>query len=219
MMVGGMRAVLFDLDGTLLDSFALITAAFRNACRQVLGRELTDWEVMDRWGQPLQARFQALAPGRVAELTSVYSAFYDAAFRALVRPFPGVEDLLRRLRARGVGLGIVTSKRRRSTLRDLEAFGLLGYFAAIVTSEDVTRVKPAAEPVLRALAVLEADAAGSWLVGDGRLDILAGRAAGVRTIAALWGTREREALLAAAPDYVAASPEEVAALLDAYSVA
>jgi pyrophosphatase PpaX len=219
MMVGGMRAVLFDLDGTLLDSFALITAAFREACRRVLGREPTEREVMDRWGQPLQARFQALAPDRVAELTRIYSACYDASFRTLARAFPGVEELLRRLRARGLGLGVVTSKRRRSTLRDLEAFGLLGYFATVVASEDVTRVKPAPEPVLRALTALRADPAGSWLVGDGHLDVLAGRAAGVRTIAALWGTREREALLAAAPDYVAASPEEVAALVDGYSVA
>lgn len=206
-------AVLFDLDGTLLDSFALITGAFRDACRAVLGREPSEREVLARWGKPLAIRFEALAPSRVDALVAAYTAAYDASYAALIRPFPGVEDLLRRLRDAGAVLAVVTSKRRRSALRDLETFGLLPRFGAVVAGEDVTHVKPAPEPVLRALRELDAEAGDAWMVGDGVLDVQAGRAAGVRTIGALWGAREREALAASAPDYVAASPGEIVSLV------
>lgn len=206
-------AVLFDLDGTLLDSFTLITSAFRAACRAVLGREPTEREVLERWGQPLAVRFAALDPARTEALIAAYTAAYDAAYAAQARPFPGIDPLLRALRDGGARLGVVTSKRRRSALRDLEAFGLLGRIDAVVASEDVAQVKPAPEPVLRALRELRVDPAHGWMVGDGVLDIQAGRAAGVRTIGALWGAREREALAASAPDYVAASPDEVASLI------
>lgn len=206
-------AVLFDLDGTLLDTFALITRAFRDACRAVLGREPSEREVLERWGQPLAVRFRAIAPSRVDALIAAYTAAYDASAAALARPFPGVEDLLRRLRDGGAGLAVVTSKRRRSALRDLDVVGLLPCFAAVVASEDVARVKPAPDPVLHALRALDAETAQGWMVGDSTLDIQAGRAAGVRTIGALWGAREREALAASAPDYVAASPAEVVSLV------
>lgn len=205
-------AVLFDLDGTLLDTFALITSSFRAACRAVLGREPTEREVVERWGQPLAARFASIDPARTEALIAAYSAAYDAA-HAEARPFPGVEDLLRTLRGGGAVLGVVTSKRRRAALRDLEAFDLLACFDAVVASDDVKAVKPAPEPVVRALHALLVTPAHGWMVGDGVLDVQAGRAAGVRTIGALWGAREREALAASAPDYVAASPAEVASLV------
>ncbi len=206
------RAVLFDLDGTLVDSVGLIDEAFRYACRTVLGRDPSEAEVFARWGEPLPARFTALAPDRVEALVAEYTQYYEAHLHRL-RSFPGVEEMLRGLRACGCRLGVVTSKRRRTTEATLRQVGLEGVFEVVVSAEDVGRPKPAPDPVRTALWLLQTPAGRAWMVGDGVFDLQAGRAAGVRTVAALWGSREREALLQAGPDHVAETPEAVVSLI------
>lgn len=208
------HAVLFDLDGTLIDSFALITEAFRFAVRTVLKREASDEEVLTRWGEPLRIRLGSIADaGQIPALSDAYAAAYQEHHHRLAAPFPGVQRMLERVRGFGCRLAVVTSKRRRSTYHDLEAFGLDRYFDAVVTSEDVTLYKPAPDPVAEALRRLGAAHAGTLMVGDAVFDILAGKAAGVHTAAALWGARERVAVLDAGPDHVAERPEDVVALV------
>jgi pyrophosphatase PpaX len=205
---------LFDLDGTLLDSHALIAAAFRHAGRVVLGRRFSDGEVMTRWGEPLQVRFAALAPDRVALLVDAYSAYYDAHHDRVCSLFPGVAEMLAALGARGRRLGVVTSKRRWSTAQAFQAFGLAQWIPVAISAEDVQAPKPAPAPVVEALRQLDASPEEALLVGDGVFDIQAARAAGVRSAAALWGTLERAALLAAAPDYTVETPGEVVPLVE-----
>ena len=202
-------AVVFDLDGTLIDSIGLIVASFRHAAEVVLERVLTEDEAVARWGEPLQLRAAHLAPGRADEFIAAYTAFYDANHDRLCRPFTGVPEMLAALAARGVRLGVATSKRRRSTMQALERCGLARWIGAAISAEDVPVPKPAADPVLAALARLGAAPADAWMVGDGVFDVEAARRAGVRSVAALWGTREREALLGARADYVASRPEDV----------
>lgn len=213
-MVHGVRpaTILFDLDGTLADSFALIAGAFRHACRAVLGREATEAEVLARWGLPLPLRLAGLDAGRVPDLLAAYSAWYDAHHAALLRPFPGVPAMVRALAGLGVRLGVVTSKRRGPALRDLEALGLAPFLETVVAAEDAAAPKPAPDPVREALRCLRMARAGAWMVGDGPLDIEAGRRAGVLTVGAAWGALDRAALVAAAPDYLAERPEDVVAL-------
>ncbi len=206
-------AIAFDLDGTLIDSFALIAASYRHAASTVLGRSLTEEEVTVRWGEPLPVRAAHLAPGRVAEFVGAYTAYYDAHHERLCPSYPGVPEMLAHLAARGCRLGIVTSKRRRSTEQAVEAFGLGAWIRAAVCAEDVRIPKPAPDPVVEALRRLDAQAHEALVVGDGAYDIQAARAAGVRSAAAMWGTREREALLAAGPDYVVTRPDEVCSLV------
>lgn len=205
--------VLFDLDGTLIDSYALIAAAFRHAARAVLGRELDDDQVAVKWGEPLPARFAHVAPNRVAALVDAYTAYYDVHHARLCAPFPGVPAMLAALGSRGCRLGVVTSKRRRSTAQALEGFGLTAWIRAAVTAEDVPAPKPAPDPVLEALRRLGSSPEEAVVVGDGVFDIRAARAAGVLSAAATWGTREGPALLAAGPDYVVATPQEVVSLV------
>lgn len=204
-------AVLFDLDGTLVDSFALIAASFAYAVREVLGREPTEEELYRRWGAPLRVRAHEVAPDRTEELVTAYERYYDARHHELLRPFPGVPEMLRALRAKGACLAVVTSKRRRRALQTLSALALSDLFGCVVAEDDVRNPKPAADPLYRALQQLGVPRERAWLVGDAPLDILAARAAGVRAIAALWGTRERDALLALRPDYVATIPSDVLA--------
>jgi pyrophosphatase PpaX len=213
---GTVRCVLFDLDGTLLDSYRLISEAFRRACQAVLGREVTDAEITADWGAPLRRRFERLPgvrPEHVRPLMDAYLAAYEAAHDRLARLFPGVPEMLEALAARGCAMALVTSKRRRTTDLAVRAFALDRWIAVVVTEQDTPRPKPAPDPVwvaLRALGALPADA---LLVGDGVVDMEAARRAGVRAVAALWGTREAGRLRAAA-DYEAACPADVVALVD-----
>jgi len=200
--------VLFDLDGTLVDSFALIVEAFRHACRTVLGREATREEVLAHWGKPLRARFAPLGPDRVELLLQAYTRYYTANLHR-VRPFPRVPEMLAELRRRGIRIGVVTSKRGSTTEDTLQGAGLRPLVDAVTTADDVRDPKPAPDPILLALHRFRALPKDAWMVGDGPFDVEAGRAAGVRTIAALWGTREQDALLASRPDYAAETPDDV----------
>jgi len=203
----------FDLDGTLIDSFALIAESFRHAARAVLGRSLTEGEVVARWGQPLPVRMVQLASDRGEALIAAYTAHYEAQHDRLCRPFPGIPEMLAALAAHGCRQGVVTSKRRRATAQALERFGLGSWIQAAVCAEDVRVPKPAPDPILEVLIRLKAERRDAWVVGDAVFDIEAARGAGVRSVAALWGTREREALRAARPDYVAARPVDVVSLV------
>jgi pyrophosphatase PpaX len=206
--------VLFDLDGTLVDSFELIVQGFRHAIRAVRNREATDDEVFARWGEPLRIRLESIAPPeQLPELFTAYTTFYQEHHDRLARLFPGVAEMIGQLARLGCALGVVTSKRRTTTEHDLEVFGLAPFIRAAVTSDDVSVFKPAADPVQEALRRLGGEARDALMVGDAVFDICSGTAAGVATAAALWGTRDREAVLAAAPDYVVERPEEVPPLV------
>ncbi|MDR7555292.1 MAG: HAD-IA family hydrolase [Armatimonadota bacterium] len=212
-----MRCVLFDLDGTLLDSYRLISEAFRHACQEVLGRDLTEEEITADWGAPLRRRFERLPgvrPEQVRPLMDAYLTAYEAAHDRLARLFPGVPEMLDALRARGCRMAIVTSKRRRTTDLAVRAFGLDRWIDVVVTEQDTPRPKPAPDPIWHALHALGATPADALLVGDGVFDIEAARRAGVRAVAALWGSREAGRLRAAGPDYEAAHPADVVALVD-----
>src|SRR5690606_2854462 len=115
----------------------------------------------------------------------------------------------------GVPLAIVTSRLKESTLRGIELCGLVDLFPEVVTPEDVTHAKPHPEPVLRALERLGVAAEEALFVGDSPHDMAAGRAAGTRTAAALWGPFPHDVLLAERPDHVLWAQEEVLELVGA----
>ncbi|HLN13286.1 MAG TPA: HAD-IA family hydrolase [bacterium] len=206
------RAVLFDLDGTLIDSHRLIVASFRHACLSVLGREITDADAQVRWGQPLPVRFAAVAPARIPALVDAYAAYYNEHERALASVFPGIPGMLDALTRAGRTIGVVTSKRSRAAVQALQVLALAPWITTTVGADDVPAPKPAADPVREALRRLGVDTASALMVGDGVFDIQAARAAGVRGAAALWGVDDPTGVLACQPDYVVRSPDEVAAL-------
>ena len=188
------RAVLFDLDGTLIDSGEMILASMRHATKTVIGRELTDEEYRAGIGTPLLAQMQIIDPARVDELVRVYSE-HNAGLHDDLVACPGVFDVVARLHEQGRRLGIVTAKRRATVALAAEHLPELNeYFDAVVAAEDTTRHKPRPEPILHALDLLSADPAATAYVGDSPFDVQAARAAGVAAIAVTWGrihTRER----------------------------
>jgi pyrophosphatase PpaX len=202
---------LFDLDGTLIDSEALIMSSFRHTMRTHLGTVPPEGEWRAGFGTPLRPQLAKFATGddQVAAMTATYRAHNLEHHDRLVRVFAGIRPVVEALHAQGVRLAIVTSKNRTATDRGLRHCALAAFFDVRVTSDDVREHKPKPTPVLEALARLETSADRTVFVGDSPADCLSGRAAGVRTAAALWGPFGREALEPHHPDHWLEAPDDI----------
>lgn len=212
-MGAGYDPVVFDLDGTVVDTVELIRVSFRHAVREVLGEELPDEVIMAGVGQPLMTQMVALSPLHAQALYDAYRAHNHGVHDELIREYDGIEAALGRLRAAGRRLAIVTSKSADTTAMAFHSLpGLEAHFEAIVTASDTSEHKPSPVPIALALERLGAGPDGAVYIGDAPVDIAAGRAAGVATAAVLWGLFSRAALEAAAPDHILARPDEVVAI-------
>ena len=219
-------AVVFDLDGTLVDTAALHIACSHAAVRAVLGRDVDDETVLRSLGRPLPASVAVLARGAgltaeakvdayVPALVEAFLAYYAAHRIDMVHPFPGVPETLAELRARGYALGLLSNKLRDWGTAELTALGLASYFSCAIFAEDMPAPKPsgaALDPVLAALGV---PAGRVLLVGDGAADVACARAAGAVSAAALWGAVDGAAVLALRPDYALQTPADLLALCPA----
>jgi pyrophosphatase PpaX len=202
---------LFDLDGTLIDSVALILASHHHTRFVHFGDRLPDEHYLETLGMTLRETFRRTAPTpEMAEaMVQTYVEYNLANHDGMVRPYPGVVGMVRHLAERGARLGIVTSKMRAHAERGLHVAGLQGAFEVIVAAEDVTRGKPDPEPVLRALERFGRSAEETLFVGDSPHDIHAGNRAKVSTAAATWGPFPRAALEKARPTHWVDRPEDV----------
>ncbi len=205
---------LFDLDGTLIDSIELILRSYRHTMRLHRGHEPSDDVWMEGLGTPLWVQFRHFTedPAEIEAMVATYRAYNLAHHDELVRPYDGVVEAVRALRARKKTLGLVTSKMRSGALRGLRVAGLEDAFQVIVGADEVTHPKPHPEPVLMALERLRAPAAGAVFVGDSRHDLECGRAAGVKTAAVLWGPFDRAHLADLEPDYWLETPADLTLL-------
>ncbi|MDN5361522.1 MAG: pyrophosphatase PpaX [Moorella sp. (in: firmicutes)] len=201
--------VLFDFDGTLVDTSELVIKSFQHTLAPYLGRVVAPEEVYPYFGITLKEGLAAFVPDRLDEMLPEYRRFSAAHFDDLVRPCPGVREGLQRLQQAGIKLGVVTSRVRDTTLYGLELCGLAPFFPVIVTAEDVTSHKPEPEPVRRGLELLGLAEEAAAMIGDSPHDILAARAAGVTSVAAGWSKVPPKRILAAAPEIVVATMAEL----------
>jgi pyrophosphatase PpaX len=205
---------LFDLDGTLIDSIELILRSYRHTMRLHRGHEPSDDLWMQGLGTPLWVQFRHFTddPGEIEAMVATYRAYNLAHHDELVRPYDGVVEAVRALRDRRKTLGLVTSKMRGGAIRGLRVAGLEDAFQVIVGADEVTHPKPHPEPVLTALERLGRPAADAVFIGDSRHDVACGRAAGVKTAAALWGPFDRSHLADLQPDYWLERPADLSLL-------
>jgi pyrophosphatase PpaX len=198
-------AALFDFDGTLVDTTDLIYQSMRHATGEVLGREISRDVLMANVGQPLPRQMELLSAEHAEALLDSYRLHNEANHDALIREFPGVEESLARLKAAGVRVGVVTSKRRFSVDMALKKFpGLGDVVDQWVTMEDTTEHKPRPEPLLKGLELLgNVPREQAAYVGDSPFDVAAAKAAGVESVAVSWGAFSEDALRAAEPDHLA----------------
>jgi pyrophosphatase PpaX len=203
--------VLFDLDGTLIDSGPIILASMSHAVRTVLGREVAPDELAATiGGQGLAAQMHALDPDRVDALIEAYRVHNDPLHETL-EAFAGIVDVLPRLRSEGRRLGVVTAKRHRTVALAFDRFPWLAeQFDIVVAYEDTQRHKPEPEPVLAAVDHLGVAASSAAYIGDSPFDIRAAKAAGAFAVGVGWGgIHSDETLLAEEPDAFVRRPEEL----------
>jgi pyrophosphatase PpaX len=206
--------VLFDFDGTLVDSGAIIVSSFKHAVRTVLAREVEEEQIAALvGGSPLHDQMRVLDPARADELVHAYRA-HNRPLHDELQAFEGVEDLIEMLSAQGRTLGIVTAKSRTTVDLAFAVIQLEPYFDVVVTADMTDRHKPDPEPVLKALELLGSGAATTAFVGDSPFDVEAGKAAGVFTVAVSWGKiHPPERLLDAGADVLVHTPEELLGVL------
>jgi pyrophosphatase PpaX len=201
--------VLFDFDGTVVDSGAMILASFRHATKTVLDRELSEAELRSAVGTPLHVQMRLIDAERAEELVAEYRAHNEPLHEAL-QPCDGIVDVLAQLKADGRRLGIVTAKRGATVELAFAVLPLRDYFDVVVAAEDVERHKPAPDPLLLALERLGAEPDQAVYVGDSPFDIAAASAAGVHSVAVTWGgIYTEEALRAERPDTIVSTPREL----------
>lgn len=208
--------ILFDFDGTLVDSGGAILAAYRRTFEDELGVplpvELEDVHVLMA-PRPIEV-FATWSDGDAAELVDAYGRHYVGGAYKHVRPYDGTFDLISELASNGTKFGIVTNKSRKRLLLDLEWVGIdPALLSCIVTADDSVQRKPDPTPIRIGIERSHIDIAGSWYVGDGPQDILAGRAAGVRTAGANYGYYGAELLSPHAPDLSLETPLDALGIL------
>jgi pyrophosphatase PpaX len=205
-------AVLFDLDGTLIDSGAIILASFRHATQTVLRREIPDAELATLvGGSNIHDQMRSIDAAQVDELVRVYREHNEPLHDEL-EAFEGIEHVLARLKREGRRLGIVTAKRRKTVELAFAVLPLERYFDVVVTSDMTERHKPDPEPVRKALERLGVEPGEAAFVGDSPFDVASGKAAGVFTVAVAWGNIHPIESLAEA-DALVESPAQLLEIL------
>jgi len=195
------EAVLFDVDGTLLDTVPLIVETHQHAFRTWLGHPGDIDSIMASIGTPLEDFFLQVAPDLVEPLLQTYLEFNEARLDTHVGIFREAVPMLQKLHDLGIPLGVVTSKRRDAVMHSLHSFGLAKYFQVLISKETTSRHKPDPEPALEALRQLKLNDPGRVIfVGDSVHDLYCAQRAGCRSAIVGWTAMPVEELRAAGPD-------------------
>lgn len=209
----GWRWVVFDLDGTVVNTIPLIIASYDHALWRVLNEHPDPAEARSWVGETLRDTFDRRYPERADELIAAYVEFNLRELPRLVEQFAGVAELLSDLAAAGLTVGVATSKRRHSAVLTLASVGLGSALDLTVAMEDTELHKPNPEPLRLAVERLGADPSRTVYIGDAAVDVLAARAAALDVIAVTWGAGLRAALAEAQPTAMVDTVDQLRALL------
>ena len=195
-------AVLFDLDGTLIDTNDLILASYEHTLNKHCPGKYSREEIVACLGEPLYDTMRRLDPEQWEAMVQTYREHNLACHDDWVKLFPGVSEVVEKLHRAGVALGVVSNKQRISVEKGLSLFGLDRWMQTVVCYGEAGRPKPHPDPILRAMEGIGADSARTLMVGDSRFDLLAARRAGVDAAAVAWSWHGREELEALNPAHV-----------------
>jgi pyrophosphatase PpaX len=207
------RAVLFDLDGTIIDTNELIIQSFFHALKGIVPESFGREHIIPSMGQPLSKQLREFS-GRedVAVLSDAYREYNLLHHDEMVSLFPGVSDTVKRLHNAGIRIGIVTTKMRATTQRALQLLGLESYMETIVSIDDVDNPKPHPEPVAKAIQALGITPSEALMVGDSSVDMESAIAAGAIPIGVAWSLKGEEYLFKSGAVRVLREMDELLAL-------
>jgi HAD superfamily hydrolase (TIGR01549 family) len=210
-------SIIFDFDGTLIDSRNDIAGAQLWALHQIGVTHFTPEDLFPYIGKSLQVTFTHLLPPamhhRIDEAVRLYREYYPPRSLLTTRPFPGVRETLRLLHARGVRMAVASTKKASNIVRVAEHFDIAGYFVQLQGSDDVP-YKPDPFILNKIITDQRWDPAETLMVGDTDNDILAGQGAGIATCAVTYGSLTEAQLRTYAPDHVIRSFPELLTILD-----
>ncbi|TWT00085.1 pyrophosphatase PpaX [Planomicrobium sp. CPCC 101079] len=194
--------LLFDFDGTLLDTNELIIQTFLSVLgRRYPGRFIRE-DALHFIGPSLKQTFEAIDPEHVEELIEEYRSLNKTLHDELVSEYDGVPETLRLLKSRGLKMAIVSTKRRETILHGLNLMGIPDIFDVIVGLDQVTHPKPDPEPLMLALELLASTPEEALMIGDNSHDIDGGKNAGVRTAGVAWAAKGEAFLASLEPDFM-----------------
>lgn len=194
--------LLFDLDGTLVNTNELIIASFTDTLNHYYPGQYTREDILPFMGPTLEETFSAINPERMEEMKAHYRKHNWDHHDLLVTEFDGVYETIQSLHQSKYKLGIVTTKRRDMAERGLKLTNLAQFFDVVITLEDATKTKPDPEPLFKALNFFNSDADQAIMIGDNHHDIMGGKNAGTLTAGVAWSLKGKDFLQGYHPDYM-----------------
>lgn len=205
------KAVLFDIDGTLLDTFEFVFSAVRFTLDK---HNLTVSEkmIMKAAGKPLVEYYRYVLPGEDFELLAQTHRDFQENKHHLAKPFQNVEEILKSLKKEKYKLAGVSNRSKKSLIKSLKISKLHKYFDVIIGADDIKNPKPHPEPFLKALKFLKVSKNQAIVVGDTENDVLSARAAGIKCVAVTYGWIGKK-IKKSKPDFVIDKIEELKSIL------
>ena len=210
------KAILFDYDGTLMDTNELIIDSWQHMARTLIGHELTTEELLPTFGQKLDESMEEMRikyglSCTAAEMCVVYRSYQTAHILNKRRLFPGTVEMLKGLKEKGYLLGIVTSRFKTSTEEGLRLFDIEKYFDAMVCSDDTNIHKPNPQPALLCCRKLGVNPEDTIMVGDSVFDLQCSHNAGGDACFVTWSfcTTEDKARAEANPELIINTPQDL----------
>ncbi len=207
------KALLFDFDGTLLDTNELIIQTFMYILDEKFPGQFTKADCIPLIGPSLRQTFEKLTPNEVDEMIVKYRAWNEAHHDELITHYDGVVEALHELHAMGLRLVIVSSKGHDNIVRGLQFLGVAELFEYVVGADDVEHVKPHPEPIEKALQYLQLTKDEVIMIGDNSHDIEGGQNAGVKTAGVAWAIRGEAYLRSFNPDYMLSTMYDLIAIV------
>ena len=212
-MKNNINTILFDLDGTLIDTNELIISTYLHTLEKYFPGKYTREDVLPFLGPTLHDVFGKMDPDRVEEMVVEYRTYNLENHDALVKEFVGVMETIETLKEKGYKLAIVTTKREDVAFKGLRLMKLDSYFDVMIAYDHVKKVKPDPEPIFLALEKLGSKPEEALMVGDNFHDVLAGKNAGTKTAGVAWSIKGREYLAKYEPDYMLENMTDLLSIL------
>jgi pyrophosphatase PpaX len=212
-MKNNINTILFDLDGTLIDTNELIISTYLHTLEKYFPGKYRREDVLPFLGPTLHEVFGNMDPDRVEEMVLEYRTYNLANHDALVKEFVGVMETIEILKKKGYKLAIVTTKREDVAFKGLRLMNLDPFFDVMIAYDHVKKVKPDPEPIFLALEKLGSKPEDALMVGDNFHDVLAGKNAGTKTAGVAWTIKGREYLAKYEPDYMLENMKDLLTIL------
>lgn len=209
------KYILFDLDGTLIDTNRLIVDSFKHTYKQHLDMDISEGEILKHFGEPLITTLRRYSIEKSEDMLVTYKQFNESVHDDYVTLCTGARECLEELSSLGCIMAVVTSKLGAVADRGLQLFDIKKYFEKVVAFEDTDRHKPEPQPILKALELLGAEKENAIMIGDSIFDIQCAKNAGVKSILVKWSAADGYQSNNETADYTVYKMSEIAEIIKA----